>query len=152
MPVTKLPVPEMGMGVEELTNLMFRYYRELQYILGHLDSDNVSEIDANKTRVLNLEQLVAQTIIAGDIVTNTLVTNTLYANYVRIAQLTVDELSTAWEKITNYLIGSTADVNYIFIHDQTIEFITASTMGQAHGKKLSATERLCIGQMKRIRV
>ena len=59
---------------------MFRYYRELKYVLGHLDSDNVSEIDANKTRVLNLEQLVAQTIIAGDIVTNTLVTNTLYAN------------------------------------------------------------------------
>lgn len=129
MPVTKLPVPEMGMGVEELTNLMFRYYRELQYILGHLDSDNVSEIDANKTRVLNLEQLVAQTIIAGDIVTNTFVTNTLYTEYARIAQLTVDELSTAWEKITNYLIGSTADVNYIYIHDQAIEFITASTTG-----------------------
>lgn len=131
MPVTKLPRPAMGMNVEELTNLMFRYYRELEFVLGHLDSDNISEIDAHKTRVLNLEQLVAQTIIAGDIVTNTFVTNTLYANYARIAQLTVDELSTGWEKITNYLASSTADVNYLYIHDQTIQFITASTDGSA---------------------
>ena len=129
MPVAKLPSPEMGMGVEQLTNLMFQYYRELQYILAHLDSENVKRIDANVTEVLNLEQLVAQTIIAGDIVTNTFVTNTLYAEYARIAQLTVDELSTGWEKITNYLISSTADVNYLYIHDQTIEFITASTDG-----------------------
>lgn len=42
MPVAKLPSPQMGMNVEDLTNLMFRYYRELQYLLnGNLDEENV---------------------------------------------------------------------------------------------------------------
>jgi hypothetical protein len=45
MPVTKLPMPQMGASVEELTTLMFRYYRELEYLLnGNLDSDNVKSI------------------------------------------------------------------------------------------------------------
>jgi hypothetical protein len=131
MPATKLPRPVMGMGVEELTDLMFRYYRELEYVLGHLDSENVREIDADVTEVKNLDPatIIDNTFITESIVTNTFVTNTLYANYARIAQLTVDELSTGWEKITNYLASSTADVNYLYIHDQTIEFITASTDG-----------------------
>ena len=43
MPVVKLPAPQMGMSLEALTNLMFRYQRELQYVLdGHLDEVNVS--------------------------------------------------------------------------------------------------------------
>jgi hypothetical protein len=43
MPAVKLPSPQMGMSLEALTNLMFRYYRELQYLLdGHLDEYNVS--------------------------------------------------------------------------------------------------------------
>jgi hypothetical protein len=96
-----------------------------------LDSENVREIDADVTEVKNLDPatIIDNTFITENIVTNTLVTNTLYAEYARIAQLTVDELSTGWEKITNYLTSSTADVNYLYIHDQTIEFITASTDG-----------------------
>jgi hypothetical protein len=116
MPVSKLPMPQMGMTVEDLTNIMFRYYRELEYVLGHLNSDNVKELDANITIIKNLK--------AGSITTQT-----FYADYGTIAQLTVDELNTAWEKIYNYLHGITADVNYIYAHDQTIDFITASTDG-----------------------
>jgi hypothetical protein len=117
--------------LKNLTNAYVEVTEFLQYILTHLDSDNVTKIDANVTNVENLDpaEIIDNTFITQNIVTNTIVTNTLYANYARIAQLTVDELSTAWEKITNYLISSTADVNYLYIHDQTIEFITASTDG-----------------------
>jgi hypothetical protein len=44
MPAVKLPAPQMGMTLEQLTALVFRYHRELQYLLdGHLDSANVAE-------------------------------------------------------------------------------------------------------------
>lgn len=49
MGITKLATPVMGMGVEELTNLMFKYYRELEYLLnGNIDSQNVKSLTTDK--------------------------------------------------------------------------------------------------------
>ena len=59
------------------------------------------------------------------------VTNTLYAEYGRIANLTVSELSTAWKKITNYLASDTSDVNYLHLYEQYAKWITAETDGSA---------------------
>lgn len=67
MPVTKLPSPQMGMSVEELTNLMFRYYRELQYLLnGNLDSENVIEAATVKADWVYAGTLTTDQLIAGD--------------------------------------------------------------------------------------
>jgi len=49
MGAIKLAAPEMGMDVEALTNLMFRYYRELEYLLnGNIDSQNVKSLTTDK--------------------------------------------------------------------------------------------------------
>lgn len=105
--------------IKDLFNAYIDNTQQLQWLLTHLGDDNIKSLDASKIKNL----------VAENIVTNTLVTQTLYATYGRIADLTVNELSTAWEKVTNYKTSNTADVNYIHIYDQNIDFITASTTG-----------------------
>lgn len=57
-----------------------------------------------------------------------LIADSFYANMGDVADLTVDELSTA-KKLAAYLASDTSDINYIRIKDLTQEFITASTTG-----------------------
>lgn len=65
MGAIKLAAPEMGMDVEALTNLMFRYYRELEYLLnGNIDSQNVKSLTTDK-------------IIAGEALIGTALIDTL---------------------------------------------------------------------------
>lgn len=65
MGAIKLASPEMGMDVEALTNLMFRYYRELEYLLnGNIDSQNVKSLTTDK-------------IIAGEALIGTALIDTL---------------------------------------------------------------------------
>ena len=167
MPTVKLPRPENGMGVEELTNLMFRYYRELEYVLGHLDSDNVlrakvaeiaelytgnittDQITAGTAKIalalvedIQAENIITNTFISNSIVTNTLVTQSLYALKGYIAELTVDSLDTS-DKVANYLTNSKADVNYQQIYDQHFKWITATYAGDVDGQdnKVQLTDR-----------
>jgi len=96
---------------------MTRMYEDLLY---NLDSDNIREIDANVTRIKNLQ--------AESIVTYSIVAQSLYGERGYIAELTVDQLETS-SKVYNYLNEDTSDVNYIRIYDQNIHFITGSTDG-----------------------
>jgi len=120
-----LPSPYRGENTEEtvdiLLSVVFKLRKELLYALRHLNSDNIENIDARL--IDGLEDIIANNIIA-----NAVLTQTLTADYAYIAELTVDELSTS-DKVKNYLLGITDDVDYIYIHDQYIEFITATTDG-----------------------
>lgn len=62
-------------------------------------------------------------------ISNTVIVNNLYSEYGRIANLTVNELNTAWKKITNYLEGSTAPVAYKRDYEQYSKYIVATTDG-----------------------
>jgi hypothetical protein len=62
-------------------------------------------------------------------ISNTVIVNNLYSEYGRIANLTVNELNTAWKKITNYLAGSTAPVAYKRDYEQYSKYIVATTDG-----------------------
>lgn len=106
--------------VIRLRDALSRTTRMYEDLLYNLDSDNIREIDANITRIKNLE--------AETVITNTIVTQSLYGERGTIAELTVDRLETS-DKVRNYLNGDTSDVNYIRIYDQNIHFITASTDG-----------------------
>lgn len=115
MPSLRLPIFDQSLfqqpveqQVKTLADFIMRYRRELEYLLnGELDDENgVFKADV--------------------IISNTVITQNLYAEYGRIANLSVNELDTSWEKITNYLAGSTADVNYIHINDQNCRWITAT--------------------------
>jgi hypothetical protein len=86
------------------------------------DSINTGTLDADKVNVINLD--------AEMIVTNNLITQTLYAEKGMIAELTVDRLDTS-TKVQNYLNEDTSDVNYIRMQDQEIEFVEATTDGEA---------------------
>lgn len=56
MPAISLPRPKMGSTIEELTNLMFRYQRDLQYLLeGHIDDENIRTLSGLTELNNNLE-------------------------------------------------------------------------------------------------
>lgn len=99
MPITKLPSPEMGMGVEELTNLMFRYYRELQYLLnGNLDSENVIEAGTVKADWVYAGNVTTDQLIAGDAkISTALIDNLVVGSNVAMG----DDATISWSNVTN---------------------------------------------------
>lgn len=101
--------------MQALTDAYHMLTKQLTFLLSNLDSDNVTELDADITKIKNL---VAETII-----TQTLVTQTLYAEKGYIAELTVDQLDTS-QKVQNYLASDVSPVNYIKVYEQNIEFRT----------------------------
>lgn len=140
--MAKIDLPQVrdlrpGASLEEkyqaLYDAYFMLIKRLTHLLSYLDSENVSELDANVTKIRNL---VAETII-----TQTLVTQTLYAEKGYIAELTVDQLDTS-AKVKNYLLkvtdylASIAEVNYIKIYEQNIEFRTGKVKTDEGGTPL----------------
>lgn len=112
MPVTKLPSPQMGMNVEELTNLMFRYYRELQYLLnGNLDENNV--VRAQEAIIANL---LAGTITADqiDVTQGKILTAQIEDLIVGGNVVMGPDATISWSKVTNQPdIPTTADITQI---------------------------------------
>lgn len=70
-------------------------------------------------------------VAAKTMISNTVITNELYSGYGGIADLTVDKLRTDYKRARLYLAGDTSPLDYIRIHDEVIEFVTASTDGSA---------------------
>ena len=120
--------------IQALTDAYHMLTKYLEFLLFNLDSLNISEIDADITRIKNLE--------AVNVITQTLITQTLYAEKGYIAELTVDQLDTS-QKVRNYLAGNLGDDNYIKIYDQYIEFLTGSVKYNESGEPLTeqATDR-----------
>lgn len=121
MPAVRLPFPEEGKNTDEtvanLYDTVLLLRKELEFLMYHLDSENVTSIDADVTEIKNL---VAEQIFTNVITSITSITNVLYATEGRIARLTVDHLLTE-----DILLGN-AEMNYIDIEDQYIKFITAT--------------------------
>lgn len=72
MPIPNLSSPFAGATVEELTNLMFQYYRELQYLLGgQLDTQNIREITTDKlvAGTALIDTALIETLVVGGNVT-----------------------------------------------------------------------------------
>lgn len=86
----------------------------LRYILRNIGPENMNE--AEILPWLN-DKLEVKTLVS-----NTVITNELYADYGAIADLTVDELRTDYQKAARYLAGNTAALDYLYIHDEQIEF------------------------------
>ena len=118
MTVVKLPVPEDGMSIEELVDIIALYRKELMFLLYNLDSENIKSLDGEVVDITNVGTEVSETIIV----------DTLYAERATIAELTVDQLKTA-NFVQKYKDSDTTDVNYLYIHEQNIEYINATTDG-----------------------
>lgn len=114
--------------IQALTDAYHMLTKYLEFLLFNLDSLNISEIDADITRIKNLE--------AVNVITQTLITQTLYAEKGYIAELTVDQLDTS-QKVRNYLEGNLDDVNYVKIYDQYIEFRTGRVKYNESGEPLT---------------
>jgi hypothetical protein len=89
---------------------------------------------SNWANKLYFDPALGKYVFDGDLSATTIealqsvITPNLYAGKATIAELTVDQLDTG-TKVQKYLSGSKTDVNYIKIHEQYIQFITASTDG-----------------------
>lgn len=110
-----------------LQDYLFLLLENLRYILRNLGPENL-----NGTEVIQwlAQEGVGEGVDAAevaDIITaGSIVANELYAVYGDIADVTVWKLRTDWLRARNYLNADTSDINYLYIHDETIEFITAS--------------------------
>ncbi len=115
--------------VEAIQNYLFMLLEELRFLLRNLDADNFNDAGLKDLAALAAEMVEkpdAGTVIADLVISNSIITNELYANYGEIADFTVWRLRTDYMRARNYLNGTTADINYIDIHDERIDFITAS--------------------------
>ncbi len=118
--LVKLPFPEEGRSdketIQNLYDVVLRLRKELEYQMAHLDSENVTSLDADITEIKNLK---AEQIFTNIITSITAITDVLYAQEGRIARLTVDHL------LTEDVLDGNATMYYIDIEDQYIKFITA---------------------------
>ena len=116
--------------VEAIQNYLFMLLEELRFLLRNLDADNfndagLAEIAQSVAAALE-KNPVFDSVVTNILYSNTVVTNELYAGYGDIADLTVWKLRTDWSRAQKYLRGDTTDVNYITIHDEQIDFVTAT--------------------------
>ena len=124
MPITKLPTPETGMTLEQLVDLMYRYQRELQYLInGNLDDKNVSAVHADW-------------VYAGGITTNQITAGTAKIGTALIEDLVVG---------TNVQIGSAEDaagVTTIIGNTVTTTFVNALsiTAGSVAAENITGTK------------
>ena len=116
--------------VEAIQNYLFMLLEELRFLLRNLDADNFNDAGladlADKLAAALEKNPVFDSVVTKILYANTVVTGELYADYGDIADLTVWKLRTDWSRAQKYLRGDTSDINYITIHDEQIDFITAT--------------------------
>ena len=117
--------------VKVIQNYLYMLLEQLKYALRNLGKENF-----NPTALQEMEDIFSDTFIeeinAGTVISNTVITNELYADYGEIADLTVWRLRTDYARARNYLGGGTGRLDYISIHDEQIDFISATTDGTAY--------------------
>ena len=102
--------------LQTLTDYLYQLLEQLRYILRNLSPENFNEKETLDWIGDNLE--------VNKIISNTVITNELYSEYGAIADLTVDELRTDYQKAARYLAGNTAALDFLYIHDEQIDFLT----------------------------
>lgn len=115
-------MPEQRGSAEAQLKSVYDYLvlllENLRYILRNLGPENMNE---NEILPWLNDKLEVKTVIS-----NTVITNELYADYGAIADLTVDELRTDYQKAARYLAGNTGALDYLYIHDEQIEFVSGT--------------------------
>lgn len=74
-------------------------------------------------------KISGQVEIDGTAIAQTIIVNNLYAEDGKIANLTVNQLFTDYDRPARYLNGDKSTVNYIRVHDEQYEMITATYAG-----------------------
>ena len=127
--------PDRSGGTKKQLDAVYDYLvmllENLRYILRNLSPENFNEQETL--------DWIGRNIQANTIVSNTIITNELYADYGAIADLTVDELRTDYQKAARYLAGNTAAIDFLHIYDECIDFRTG-TVKRENGVPL--TEQL----------
>lgn len=127
--------------VAALEDYLYLLLEELRYALRNIGPENINQTEV--VQWLDSEgvgggvdaEQVVEIIEAGSVVTGE-----LYAAYGDIADVTVWKLRTDWLRAQNYRNGVTEDINYLYIHDETIEFITASVVLDETGQPAGAEQ------------
>ena len=114
--------------LERIQNYLFQLLEELRFLLHNLGSENFNagELNSLETRIA---AAAAGTITAETIVSGAVITNELYADFGAVADLTVWRLRTDYLRAQNWLLGNTGQLDYIHIHDERMDFISATTDG-----------------------
>lgn len=117
---------------EHLHDYLIMLVDELRYVLRHLGKENFSQAGAAEV----VEQAFSTGSFDNLIALMPVLTDGIYANYGVTADLTVWQLRTDYARAINYLRGDLADVNYISIHEEQIDFITASVASPRRTEQL----------------
>ena len=117
----ELAMPELesfGSVEEKLTalqNYLFLLLENLRYTLRNLNADNFNAAELQGW----IEELRAGSVVADE----------LSADYGAVADLTVARLRTDWARARRWLNGDTSELRYLSVHDEQIDFISATTDG-----------------------
>ena len=97
---------------------LFLLLETLRYVLRNLSmEENFNQAELSGwVQTLNIE--------ANTVVSETVITNELYGDFGDIADLTVNELRTDYQRAARYLAGNVASLDYLHVHDEEISFIT----------------------------
>lgn len=97
---------------------LFLLLETLRYVLRNLSMEENFNQTELKGWVDGLD-LEAKTVVAESVIVNE-----LYGDFGDIADLTVNELRTDYQRAARYLAGNVASLDYLHVHDEEIGFIT----------------------------
>ena len=97
---------------------LFLLLETLRYVLRNLSMEENFNQAELKGWVDGLD-LEAKTVVAESVIVNE-----LYGDFGDIADLTVNELRTDYQRAARYLAGNVASLDYLHVHDEEIGFIT----------------------------
>ena len=109
---------------------LYMLLETLRWTLRHLSADNFSDADAAGLVAAAVQKHpeVFDTLIADTVISDAVITNELYGVYGDVADLTVDELRTDWQKAARYLAGDTSPLDWLHICDEQIDFLSGTVV------------------------
>ena len=99
--------------LQAVQDYLWLLLENLRWVLRNLSPENFNEAE--------MRDYFNDTVIS-----DTVIANELYADYGAIADLTVDELRTDYQKAARYLAGNTSAIDFLYIHDEVIDFRTGT--------------------------
>ena len=119
--------------LDAVQDYLFLLLESLRWTLRNLSPANFNEQEMTAYLEEKLDE-------ADVIVTDALITNELYAAFGAIADLTVDELRTDYQRAARYLAGDASALDWLYIHDEEIDFVSSTVALDENDRPL--TEQL----------
>jgi hypothetical protein len=145
MPTPTFQPPQGQQSTAQLQDWIIKLIRDLNYLLGNLDTVNINRLDAKViiAQSITALQIAANTITSNEIAANAITTDELQAGAVTADKITVAQLSAISANLGTITAGIIYGA-YIATANGTYPRIEFSSVGNLLGAYLDATHSLII--------